>query len=158
MKKTIVAYMLVAAALQASAQVKTVVSEFRQAGPFAVSKPFAVDTVDVQGRKFDDNALLNSISLLAPATQTFTGTVLPSLSDSRSVGMLTFYLNNSSYLKGRINVKGPKNYRLFVDGKEAGADLKLAPEHHTFSIKYLAEPNDTDSIHVTIDTPLSIIH
>ena len=36
MKKTIVAYMLVAAALQASAQVKTVVSEFRQAGPIRI--------------------------------------------------------------------------------------------------------------------------
>ena len=141
-----------------SAQVKTTVSEFLQAGPFAVSKPFAIDTVDVQGKKFDDNALLGGISLLAPATTTFSGGLLPSLPDSRSVGMLTFYLNNSDYLKGKIEVKGPKHHKLFIDGKEAGGELKLAPEHHTFCIKYLAEPNDSDSIRVTIDTPLSIIN
>ena len=139
-----------------SAQVKTHVTEFLQAGPFAVSKPFALDTVDVQGKKFDDKTLLSGISLLAPAPQTFTGSVLPSLSDSRSVGMLTFYLNNSDYLKGNIEVKGPKNHILFIDGKEAGADLKLAPEHHTFCIKYLAEPKDSDSIRVTLDTQLPI--
>ena len=131
--------------------VKTVINTFNQAGPFAVSKPFAIDTVDVQGKKFDDNALMGGISLLAPATQTFSGSVLPSLTDSRSVGMLTFYVNNSDYLKGKINVKGPKKHKLFIDGAEAGGDLKLAPEHHTFAIKYLAEPNDTDSISVTIE-------
>ena len=141
-----------------SAQVKTEITEFRQAGPFAVNKPFALDTVDVQGKKFDDNVLMNAISLQAPAAQTFKGCVLPSLSDNRSVGMLTFYLNNSDYLKGKISVKGPKKHKLFIDGKEVGGELNLAPEHHTFSIKYLAEPNDTDSIHVSIDTPLSADH
>ena len=41
--------------------------------------------------------------------------------------------------------------------QEATDELKLAPEHHTFCIKNLAEPNDTDSIHVTIDSQLSTI-
>ena len=96
--------------LTVSAQQKTAITEFNIAGPFAVSKPFAIDTVDVQGKKFDDNVLMGGISLLAPATQKFSGAVLPSLSDSRSVGMLTFYVNNSDYLKGKINVKGPKKH------------------------------------------------
>lgn len=156
MRRILLTSVLTALVATVSAQVKSEVTEFRQAGPFAVSKPFALDTVDVQGKKFDDNALLNGISLQTPATQTFKGCVLPSLSDSRSVGMLTFYLNNSDYLKGTISVKGPKKHKLFIDGKEAGGELKLAPEHHTFCIKYLAEPNDTDSIHVTLDTPLPI--
>ena len=145
-----------AQAQEKSEQVKTVINTFNQSGPFAVSKPFAIDTVDVQGNKFDDNALMTGISLQAPATQTFSGAVLPSLSDSRSVGMLTFYVNNSDYLKGKINVKGPKNHKLFIDGKEAGGELKLAPEHHTFCIKYLAEPNDTDSISVTIESAKTV--
>ena len=142
--------------LTVSAQQKTAITEFNITGPYAVSKPFAIDTVDVQGRKFDDNALMGGISLQAPATQKFSGVVLPSLSDSRSVGMLTFYVNNSDYLKGKISVKGPKKHKLFIDGKEAGGELKLAPEHHTFSIKYLAEPNDTDSIHVTIEAEKTV--
>ena len=149
---------MLAAGLTAAAQVKTEIKSFNQAGPFAVSKPFAVDTVDVQGKKFDDNALLGGISLLTPATQTFTGAVLPSLDDSRSIGLLTFYVNNSDYLKGKIEVKGPKHHKLFIDGQEAGGELKLAPEHHTFCIKYLAEPKDTDSISVTIDAPTPITY
>jgi len=162
MKKTLVTYLLMAAALQASAQVSTEVTEFLLAGPFAVSSPFALDTVDVQGKQFDDNALMNAISLPPVISHSsflishFSGAVLPSLSDSRSVGMLTFYLNNSDYLKGKVTVKGPKHHKLYIDGKEAGGELKLAPEHHTFCIKYMAEPNDTDSIRVTLDAPVTL--
>lgn len=154
MKKILFACLLMP--LTVSAQQKTAITEFNIAGPFAVSKPFAIDTVDVQGKKFDDNALMGGITLLAPATQKFSGAVLPSLTDSRSVGMLTFYVNNTDYLKGKINVKGPKKHKLFIDGKEAGGELKLAPEHHTFCIKYLAEANDTDSIHVTIEAEKTV--
>ena len=155
MRNLLLTSVLTALVTSLSAQIKTTVSEFRLAGPYAVSKPFALDTVDVQGKKFDDNTLLNGISLLTPAENTFTGSILPSLSDSQSIGVLTFFLNNSNYLKGKIDIKGPKTYKLFIDGKEAGSELQLAPEHHTVSIKYLAEPNDTDSIHVTIDSPLT---
>ena len=70
--------------------------------------------------------------------------------------MKVFFVNNSDYLKGKIEVKGPKHYKLFIDGQEGGGELKLAPEHHTFCIKYLAEPKDTDSISVIIDAPKTV--
>ena len=139
-----------------TAQVKTTVTEFRQAGPFAVAAPFANDTVDVQGKKFDDKSVLSALPIQAEPTAVFNGDVLPSLSDSRSVGVLTFFVNNADYVKGKIEVKGPKNYKLFIDGKEAGGELKLAPEHHTFAIRYLAEPKDTDSIRVSFDTQIAV--
>ena len=145
-------------ALQASAQQKSEVTTFNQAGPFAVAAPQVADSVDVQGRKFDNLSLLSAVPLQTAPTTTFAGGRLPSLTDSKSVGILSFYVNNSSYVKGNIEVKGPKNYKLFIDGVEAGTELKLAPEHHTFAIRYLAEPCDTDSIRVTIDTPLSTIN
>lgn len=144
--------------MMASSQVKTDITQFNLAGPHAVTTPVAFDTVDVQGKKYDDKTLLNAVSLSSPVTKLFDGQVLPSLEDSRSVGLLTFYVNNSDYLKGKIEVKGPKNYKLFIDGAEGSPDLKLAPEHHTFIIKYLAEPKDTDSIHVTIDAPQAIAY
>ena len=148
--------MLMVAALQASAQVKTTVTEFNQAGPFAVSSPFAADTVDVQGKKYDEKSVLSALPLLAEPTGVFSGSVLPSLTDSKSVGVLTFYVNNADYVKGKIEVKGPKNYKLYIDGAEAGGELKLAPEHHTFAIRYLAEPKDTDSISVSFDTQIAV--
>lgn len=150
MKKNILLGLL-AFALSASAQHKTEVKEFNLAGPFKVQAPLALDSVDVKGKKYDSKSQMESLALTAEPNGTFCGEVLPKLDDSRSVGVLTFYVTNSDYLKGKVSVKGPKNYKLYIDGKEASGELKLAPEHHTFAIRYLAEPKDTDSIKVTID-------
>ncbi len=143
--------------LSVAAQQKTPVTTFCQAGPYAVTAPVAADTVDVQGKKFDEKSLLSALPLLAEPTTVFSGCILPSLTDSKSVGVLSFYVNNTSYVKGKIEVKGPKNYKLYIDGVEANGELKLAPEHHQFAIRYLAEPKDTDSISVTLDTPLPVV-
>ena len=140
------------------AQVKTEIREFNQAGPFAVTAPLALDTVDMQGKKFDEKSWLSAVSMDSPANGRFSGEVLPSLPDSKSVGLLTFYVNNSDFVKGKIEVKGPKNYQLFLDGQETTSELKLAPEHHTFAIKYLAEPKDTDSISVVIEAEKAVAY
>ena len=149
-RKTILSSALLLA-LTAGAQVKTEVTELNLAGPFAVSQPFGVDTVDVQGRAFDEKTLLDGLSLTAPATSVFRGGLLPSLPDQKSVGVLTLYINNSDYLKATLEVKGPKTYKVYVDGAEAAAQLSLAPDHHTVAIKYMAEPSDSDSLSVTLD-------
>ena len=152
---------LLASVLLASplfAQVKTEIRTFNLAGPYAVTAPLSLDTVDAQGRKFDDASLMGAISPVSPATGKFDGQIIPSLADCKSVGLLTFYINNSDYLKGKIAVKGPKNYKLFIDGQEAGEELKLAPEHHAFAIKYLAAAKDTDSIHVVIEADKAVAY
>ncbi|MBE6270951.1 MAG: S9 family peptidase [Prevotella ruminicola] len=158
MKRLITTQMLVAVGMMASAQVKTPVTEFNLAGPYAVTAPFAIDTVDVQGKTFNPISQLGSIALTSQPTGKFSGHILPSLPDSKSVGLLSFYVNNTSFVKGKIEVKGPKHSKLFIDGVEAGGELKLAPEHHTFTIQYLAEPKDTDSIQVVFDTPTPITY
>ena len=148
--------MLSALLCPASAQQKTVVTDFNQAGPFAVAAPWAADSVDVQGKKFDPKSMLSALPLQTASQTIFHGGLLPSLTDSKSVGVLSFYVNNSSYVKGKVDVRGPKNYKLYIDGVEAGGELQLAPEHHTFAIRYLAEPKDTDSISVTFDTQIAV--
>ena len=157
MKKTLILIALATGVLSAGAQVKTEIREFNMAGPFAVQAPVGIDSVDVNGRKFDEKSLLGGLTLSAQPTTVFRGQVLPSLKDSKSVGILTYYINNRDYVKGSIRVKGPKNYKLFVDGQEAGGEVKLAPEHHTLAIKYLAEPSDTDSILVTMDMSREVV-
>ena len=149
---------LLAGVMSAAAQVKTEIKTMNQAGPYAVSAPLGLDTVDVKGNKFDDKSLMDAIALTSPVTGKFEGAVVPSLDDSRSVGLLSFFVNNSDYLKGKIEVKGLKNYKLFIDGAEASPELKLAPEHHTFTIRYLAEPKDTDSVRVCIDAPRAVAY
>lgn len=157
MKKTLILIALATGVLSAGAQVKTEIREFNMAGPFAVQAPVGIDSVDVNGRKFDEKSLLGGLTLSAQPTTVFRGQVLPSLKDSKSVGILTYYINNRDYVKGSIRVKGPKNYKLFVDGQEAGGEVKLAPEHHMLAIKYLAEPSDTDSILVTMDMSREVV-
>ena len=157
MKKFIITTML-AVAIGATAQVKTEINTFNQSGPYAVSEPLRLDSVDVNGKKLDEAALMNSIALTSPATGHFEGRILPSLNEGKSVGVLSFYVNNRDYLKGSIEVKGPKNYKLFIDGEPATKELNLAPDHHTVAIQYLAEPKDTDSINVTIDAPKAVAY
>ncbi len=137
--------------MQAVAQEKTSVSEFNLSGPFAVSTPFHADTVGLAGQKYDETSLLEALAVDVPATERWASPLLPSLNDHQSVGVLSFYLNNSDYLKGKLEVRGPKHYKLYIDGQECGGELKLAPEHHTVAVKFLAQPCDSDSIHVVID-------
>ena len=158
MKRLLVSCLLVAGCLTVSAQTKTTITRFNLSGPHAVMMPAAADTVDVQGKKFDDKSFLKAVSLSAPVTRTFEGAVLPSLGDSRSVGVLTFYVNNPSYLKGKIEVKGPRQAQLYIDEQEADGTLSLAPDHHVFAVKYLAEAAAADSIQVTIDANLPVAY
>ena len=158
MKRLLVSCLLVAGCLTVSAQTKTTITRFNLSGPHAVMMPAAADTVDVQGKKFDDKSFLKAVSLSAPVTRTFEGAVLPSMDDSRSVGVLTFYVNNPSYLKGKIEVKGPKQSQLYIDEQEADGTLSLAPDHHVFAVKYLAEAAAADSIQVTIDANLPVAY
>ena len=158
MKHRLLTFVAIAAAslAQLQAQTKTEITEFNLAGPFAVSQPFATDTVSVGGQKFDEGSLLGAVAPDAAAKTGFSGAIVPSLPDAKSVSVLSFYLNNSDYLKGKIEVKGPKSYKLYVDGQEAGGELKLAPEHHSIAIKLLTQPSDTDSISVCIDASRAV--
>lgn len=157
MKRNILAAGLLLIGGMAMAQVKTEVKKFNLVGPYAVSMPHATDTVNVKGEKFDENTLLDAVSLTSPVSSVFDGILLPSQSDKKSVGVLSFYLNNTEYLKAQIEVKGPKNYEVFVDGKEHVGELELAPEHHTIAIKYLAEAGCGDSLSVVMDAKKSLM-
>ncbi len=144
-------------AVMMNAQQKTEVTELNLTGPYAVHAPFAADSVDVNGKTFDSQSLLNGLSLsLMTSSQVVKTGRMPSLEHEKSVGILSFYVNNSSYLKGKLEVKGPKNYKLFVDGAENSGDLQLAPEHHTITLKFLSEPKDTDSLEIVIDAPVKV--
>lgn len=138
------------------AQHKTEIKEFNLAGPYRVTAPLSMDTVNVAGKAYDPASQLEAVSLSAEASITFSGQVLPRVEGERSVGVLSFYINNRDFLKGKLEVKGPKHYKLYVDGQESQGELKLAPNHHTLAIRYLTEPKDTDSIRVVLDAPQAV--
>ena len=132
------------------AQSVTEVGEMNLTGPYAVCLPVSADTVGVDNKPFDPVSLLGSLSLGQAPTGTFSGRTLPTVAGQRSVGILSFYVNNTSYLSGSIHVEGPRTYKVYVDGKE-GSDLRLSPDHHSVAVKYLVEADSVDSIRLSID-------
>ena len=156
MKSPFLLCALLALSASMQAQHKTEIKEFNLAGPYRVTAPLSMDTVNVAGMKYDPASQLEAVSLTAEASATFSGQVLPHVEGERSVGLLSFYINNSDFLKAKLEVKGPKHYKLYVDGQESQGELKLAPNHHTLAIRYLTEPKDTDSIRVTLDAPQTV--
>ena len=57
---------LMLAALSATAQNEVTVDRFNLAGPFAVSKPFQTDTVNINGKKWSQWSFLDIVSHDAP--------------------------------------------------------------------------------------------
>lgn len=156
MKSPFLLCALLALSASMQAQHKTEIKEFNLAGPYRVTAPLSMDTVNVAGKAYDPASQLEAVSLSAEASTTFSGQVLPRVEGERSVGVLSFYINNRDFLKGKLEVKGPKHYKLYVDGQEAQGELKLSPNHHTLAIRYLTEPKDTDSIRVVLDAPQAV--
>ena len=156
MKSPFLLCALLALSASMQAQHKTEIKEFNLAGPYRVTAPLSMDTVNVAGKAYDPASQLEAVSLTAEASTTFSGQVLPRVDGERSVGVLSFYINNRDFLKGKLEVKGPKHYKLYVDGQESQGELKLAPNHHTLAIRYLTEPKDTDSIRVVLDAPQAV--
>jgi dipeptidyl aminopeptidase/acylaminoacyl peptidase len=127
----------------------------RLAGPFAVNRPAEIDSTDVNGKAFDMATLLDAVDIDTPAADTFSGGRAPGLQGQTAVGVVSFYLNNSSYVKGQLTVSAPKHHSLYIDGEKATAgEQTFTPGHHTVQLKYLVEPADSDSLCIGLDSLL----
>lgn len=125
------------------------VRSFRHAGPFPVARPYMTDSLDVNGKPFKLEALLEGgydAALLKGAPKV--GSIASCGKDA--IHLLGFSVENRSYAKTSIDIKGLKNYKLYVDGKEqAAGELKLEPATHEFAIKLLTS-EAVDSVCVNL--------
>ena len=154
MKKQILLAGALCASMFASAE-KVEVNTFRYAGPYQVQQPYMVDSVDVHSKAFAMKNLLDtplSFDQLQQGTS-FTGEVLPSVSNGSALHLLGFTLQSKAYTKATLKVEGVKNFQVFVDGKkQAGTELTLEPSTHPVVIKYLSEAGAEDRIKVSVET------
>ena len=154
MKKQILLAGALCASMFASAE-KVEVNTFRYAGPYQVQQPYMVDSVDVHSKAFAMKNLLDtplSFDQLQQGTS-FTGEVLPSVSNGSALHLLGFTLQSKAYTKATLKVEGVKNFQVFVDGKkQAGTELTLEPSTHPVVIKYLSEAGAEDHIKVSVET------
>jgi dipeptidyl aminopeptidase/acylaminoacyl peptidase len=151
MKKIFLFVGLLCACMGAKAdtiQVKT----FGYAGPFAVQKPYFVDSVDVKSHKFADGDLLKSDVALNDVQKgrTFSAAVMPS-TQGYALQLFGFKLTNSCFGETEIKVSTTAPYELYVDGQKTDAGkMKLAPATHEVVLKCLSRPSKTDSLRVTV--------
>lgn len=146
MKNLIAVGLMAFAASTVSADVLPV-GNFNYYGPFPLSAPLIIDSVDVNGKKFVETSLDNApskISLKGMKATPFKGSEAPGHS-SQAIHMLSFNFENSAYATPELEVKGVKNYTVYVDGKKIeGNRLSLRPATHNVVIRYLSTPSDNN--------------
>lgn len=130
---------------------KVKIERFQLVGPYAVRPPVMIDSTNIEREKYDVSGMLTAAPLSNTAAKSWQGTVLPVVAGSNSVGELHFCITPKSYTVGKLNVKGPKNYKLFVDGKEKNGELKLIPTPHPVTVKYMCSAGEADSIDIEFE-------
>lgn len=116
------------------------VKQVRHAGPFKAVSPIVIDSVDNAQKKFADGKPLDMrLPLIlvenAPAVE------LSSIkTDSSELHLMAFDVMATEYLKDRkLAIKGSKDYKIFVDGKEQPGTMELQPGFHRISVKLVAD-------------------
>jgi dipeptidyl aminopeptidase/acylaminoacyl peptidase len=130
------------------------VESFSYYGPFPVTSPLMVDTVDVNGKSYSERMLDMAparVSLKGLDHSRFEGAFPPG-SDTPAVHMLAFNFENTSYATPELKVKGPENFTVYVDGRKTDdMNLALRPATHSIVVRYLSMPGaQPDSLAVSL--------
>ena len=120
------------------------VQKLKHAGPYPVATPWMADSVNVKGEKFSMEGVLDSplsFTLLNNGKEVAASQLLAE-SKQNALHLASFTVSNTSRTQATIEVKGLKQYRLFVDGEQVKvngdkAETVLMPSTHTVVIKYL---------------------
>ena len=146
---------LVALGICATGVAETIgVHSFKYAGPYAIQAPYFIDSIDVASNKYDVKArLATPISLeLVKNGSEFNDSIFPAVSGD-ALHLVSFKLDNNHYAKAKINVKGVKNYELYVDGKKnGGGEMTLIPRTREIVVKCLADSSSADTLRVSVET------
>lgn len=110
-----------------------VVGSFRLNGPVALSRPFMLDSVDVNGKAFVEDASLCR-PMRESGTQTFASGQKLQSESALALASLSFDVETTIYTKAKIEVSGLKTNKIYVDGNESGTDLTLEPGCHHIEV------------------------
>ena len=153
MKKIILTIVCAACGIAALAA-NIPVREFRYAGPFPVKAPFMVDSVNVNSKKFEYASLLDkplSADVLKDSG-IYTAEDLPLSAATDAIHLIEFDFQNSGYATATIKVEGVKEYKISVDGKDGGANLKLQPFTHRVRVRYFTPAGEATAPTISIET------
>lgn len=113
-----------------------------------------IDSVDVNGKKFISSALSEAPARLSLANLSGTAVTpgaIPS-ADPSSLGILAFSFENAGYASPKVEIKGLKDYTIYLDGRKVEGDrLSLRPATHSIAVRYIGTPSDSLSVTLTAD-------
>ena len=136
----------------------TDINEIRLAGPFSTTKPLMTDSLDSEGKKINiDDVLIDAFvkTDIWKGKETKAEVVLPATAEPQ-LYMAGFTMQNTGFVKGKINVKCESKHKLFVDGNEQGGDFELVPGRHDISIKLLCKGDKPDTLRISVESEQSI--
>lgn len=129
------------------------VETFKYSGPFNLNQPIQLDSTDVNAKKYDSKVLIESSLNLELAKQgtIWSGCELPT-SQQPALHLLSFSINTSEYFVGNLVFdKAPKDYKVYLDGSDCYAgSITLKPGSHALVLKYLSQPEQNDSLQVSL--------
>ncbi len=153
MKKTNLVASLLLISSFAEAQT-TDVEKLAYSGPFPVQAPVMIDTKDVNSKSFKDSNFLDTpidFSILHQGKEINVG-AMPGDHTHKALHIVGFTISNSCYTSADIDVNGIKHYNIYVDGKTVnGGHVDLQPDLHEVVIKYMSEPEKTDTAKISVD-------
>jgi len=130
------------------------VTSMRYAGPFPVKVPFMLDSIDVNSKKFDAEAMISTpVSLsLAENGADFTDMTLPAGNET-AIHLLNFTIDNERYAECALKIDWNGKHEAYLDGRKmAGTEMALTPATHSITIKCLTTGQEqTDSIRVALE-------
>lgn len=152
MKKILLAVFCVVALASHATDVKTV----RQAGPFKVQSPIMIDSVDATQKKFSADVALQSPIVL---TQVKKGKIVTLAEDTAKVCcgkktcakqlmLASFVFKTDAYTKAEVKVTGPKQYKVYVNGKETSGKRDYQRGQYEVIVKYVL---DTTALQLAVN-------
>ena len=153
MKKALLSLAFALANVIAASAAVIPVNHYRYAGPYPVSTPFMVDSVNVKSEAFSLADILKSPlskAVLKDASYVKAGSVEKSSSDA--LNWISFSFDNSSYTSVSVKVDSIKYYEVYVDGIQGGGKRGLSPATHTVDIKYVSEAGKISEPVISLDT------
>lgn len=140
MKKKLLIAAVMATSLTATANTDGLeIKTARMAGPFSVAKPLVIDSTSVDQKKYSEDNIINT-PLSMSVTDGKEDTDLNTWTTTKgTLNVAAFDVNSTSYVKAKVDVKGAKQTKVFVDGKEVNGEAALQPGIHKVAVKFVAD-------------------
>ena len=152
MKKAILSLGLALISAIAASAAVIPVNHYRHTGPYPVSRPFLVDSVNVKSEPFSMTDILKtplSKAGLKDAAYVEAGSIGKSSSDA--LNWISFSFENSSYTSVSVKVDSVKYFEVYLDGQQGGGKRGLSPATHTVDIKYISEAGKASEPVISLD-------